>query len=252
MNTVLLELKARPDNTVWKALSIQRAPFFLSFFSTGETEEEEKPAHFASSIQLQNKQLFKVSYGKPPAEAAAGGFWFARVQQAASFPRALVVVCHLVSTRSAHTHKHGQTHTHTHTHKLARSWWREQVRESCTCCPVNKIPQSDAETSSFTQRSFPQVWEHECGTKHADCHQPELTRRPGSKAASATWRPPGPQRSSQVLPFEIQVKLLLEIQVLKADNHDENWVTLRVKCSFILLLLDLLPNSSFLMWVMYG
>lgn len=94
----------------------------LSFFSTEETEEEEKPAHFASSIQLHNKQLLKVSSGKPPAEAAAGGFWFARVQQAASFPRALVVVCHLVSTRSTHTHKHGQAHTHlytntrTHTH----------------------------------------------------------------------------------------------------------------------------------------
>lgn len=228
MNTVLLELKARPDNTVWKALSIQRAPFFLFFLLERQKKRKSPPTlPPVSSCRTNSFSKFPLESRRLRQQQAV--FGSPESSRLPVFPE-LWLLSAIWSPHAQHTHintaRHTRTctQTHTHAHKLARSWWREQVRESCTCCPVNKIPQSDAETSSFTQRSFPQVWEHECGTKHADCHQPELTRRPGSKAASSTWRPPGPQRSGKVLPLEIQVKLLLEIHVLKAR---QSWWKLR-------------------------
>lgn len=140
-------------------------------FFTWETEKKRKKENthpFAFSIQPHTNSFSKfplvgswlrqqqAAFGSPESQVD--------LPSSVSFPWALVV-CHLVSTCS---------HTHTHTHTDAGSWWRKQVRESCTCCPVNKIPQSDAETSSFTQQSFPQVWEHECFTKHVDCDTTEL------------------------------------------------------------------------------
>lgn len=114
-----------------------------------------KARPFASSIQLQTNSFSKFPLESRRLRQQQAAFGSLESSRLPVFPELWL----LPAIWSPHAHAHTNTPRHT------RSWWREQVRESCTCCPVNKIPQSDAETSSFTQRSFPQVWEHECFTK---------------------------------------------------------------------------------------
>ncbi len=162
------------------------------FFHLRDKKKRDESAPLCLHHPAAYKQLFKVSPGKWPM-AFASPESPVNLPNTASFPRALVV-CHLVSTCS-----------YTHTQLVEGAG-----QGVYTCCPVNKIPQSDAETSSFTQQSFPQVWEHECWTKHADC---DTTESAGQYAERC-----GAQRGKPGLPHTIHYIILSCTQTNNAFN----------------------------------
>lgn len=127
--------------------------FSLEKKQTKKSPQKSRP--FAFSIQLETNSFFRRKndwgsswqvFGSPESPVVLPGQSVRCSQSSGCLPFSFTMLINIHAL--SHTH-----HVHTHSH----SWWRQQVRESCTCCPVNKIPQSDAETSSFTQKSSPQV-----------------------------------------------------------------------------------------------